>query len=82
MSALRLVCSVCEAKDFDAFTMQREAHALFFMDDTLLEFFRPKTHKNGPEFQKVQGLCPLHPPCTAEQFDGTENLAVSRIKLG
>ncbi len=50
VSALRLVCSLCQAKDFETFIVQKEADVLFFMNEAPLEFFRPKTAKEETEF--------------------------------
>jgi hypothetical protein len=51
LSELRLKCSLCQAKDFEMFIVQREADVLFFLNEAPLEFFRPKAAKGaGLEF--------------------------------
>lgn len=50
VSALKLKCSLCQAKDFETFIVQKEADVLFFLNEAPLEFFRPKEEKDDPEF--------------------------------
>lgn len=50
VSALKLKCSLCQAKDFETFIMLREADVLFFLNEAPLEFFRPKSKGEATEF--------------------------------
>jgi hypothetical protein len=45
VSELKLKCSLCQAKDFETFVVQREADVLFFLNEAPLDFFRPKKDK-------------------------------------